>query len=51
MTCACSGAPSVYSGAGTVSMIVFISARRSWASGMVPSSGRVNEANPALAQA
>ena len=52
VTCACSGAPSTYVGAGMVSMIVRTSGSRSVLSaGSVPSSGLVRLATPALPEA
>ena len=51
VTCACSGAPSVYSGAGTDSMIVWNSGTRLSLSGMPPSVGCSSDARPALAEA
>ena len=51
VTCAWSGASGSYEGAGMVSMIVRKSGSRSSPSGMPPSTGRVSEARPALAEA
>ncbi len=51
VTCACSGAPSTYDGAGIFSTIVANSGSRSALSGCPPSSGWVNEARPAFAEA
>ena len=51
VTCACSGAPSAYVGAGIVSRIVRNSGSRSGESGMPPFSGISREARPAFAEA
>ena len=50
VTWACSGAPSVYVGAGIVSRIVRNSGSRSGESGMPPFSGISSDARPALAR-
>ena len=51
VTCACSGASSVYVGAGIVSRIVLNSGSRSGESGRPPFSGISSDARPALAEA
>ena len=51
VTCAWSGAPSSYTGAGMVSRIVLNSGSRSGESGMPPFSGSSREARPARALA
>ena len=51
VTCACSGAPSSYVGAGIVSRMVRKSGSRSGESGIAPSAGISIEARPARALA